>query len=370
MSATDFGSLSAARKRVWAAKTWKEGRDETFFYGKGFMSKKAEDHNKPITYITELTKTSRGLECVMQLVADLQGDGVAGDNTLEGNEEALVNDEQTITIDQLRHGVRSKGEMAEQATVIRFRKTAREKLKFWLSDKIDELLFLTLSGRSFTYNTNGSTRGSSQLPQLAFAADVKAATSNRVIYGGSATSEGSLTASDKITWDMITSACAFAKRQKIKPIREGGKDYMILVLSTEQLRDLKQDTDFKTIMANAGVRGTKNPLFTSANYVIDDIVIHEHNKVYNTLGAANTQKWGSGGLVDGAQALLLGAQAAGFAAIDNSFMRESDNTDYGNKPGIGFGRKIGTLKPQFMSRATEMSREDFGVVAVKTAAKK
>ena len=45
----------------------------------------------------------------MQLVLDLQNDGVVGDNELEGNEEAMVNDAQTITIDQLRHGVKSKG---------------------------------------------------------------------------------------------------------------------------------------------------------------------------------------------------------------------------------------------------------------------
>lgn len=109
MAATDFGALTAAQKKLWAAEIWKAGRDQSFFFSNGFIGNSDSDMNAVIQRVTKLTETERGLECVMQLVLDLQNDGVVGDNELEGNEEAMVNDAQTITIDQLRHGVKSKG---------------------------------------------------------------------------------------------------------------------------------------------------------------------------------------------------------------------------------------------------------------------
>lgn len=371
MAATDFGALSDAKVTLWAAETWQEGRDQSFFMSNGFMGKGGKDksnQNRPIEMVNKLTKTTGGTKCVMQLVQDLQGDGVAGDNELEGNEEALVNDAQTIQVDQLRHGIRSKGEMAEQETVIRFRAQSRNKLSFWLGDKIDEMMFLVAAGRAFSVKNDGSARGASQLTQLNFASDVVAASTNRIIHAGSATSEASITAADKMSWDLIVQAKAFATRQKIKPIREGGQEFYAVCMSTEQRRDLVLDQDYKDIVSRAAQRGSNNPLFKNAMAVVDGVILYAHNKVYNTLGLGASSKWGAGGTIDGAQAKLFGAQSLGFAQIENAFMRESDNTDYGNRQGIAFGRKIGMLKPQFITANTAGVKEDFGMVAVKTAA--
>jgi N4-gp56 family major capsid protein len=368
MAATDFGALSTAVRRVWAAETWKAGRDQSFFFANGFIGSSDSDMNSVIQRVTKLTETERGLECVMQLVQDLVGDGVVGDNELDGNEEALVNDAQVIRIDQLRNGTKSKGEMAEQATVIRFREQSKDKLSFWIADKLDELMFLTLSGRAYTLKTTGATRGTSQLPSLRFAADVVAPSTNRIIYAGSATSEGTLTAADKMSWTVVVRARTLAERKRLRPIREGGKGYFCLLVSSEQRRDLVLDPTYQTILRSAEKSGSKNPLFTGAIATVDGVVIHSHNKVFNTLGLASASKWGSGGTVDGAQAMLLGAQAGGIATLGSMFWRESDKTDYQNRPGVGVGRKVGMLKPQFKSIYDNGSREDFGTIAVKTAA--
>jgi N4-gp56 family major capsid protein len=319
--------------------------------------------------VTTLTETEGGASCVMQIVGDLQGDGVVGDNQLEGNEESLINDSQEITVDQMRNGAKSKGTMSEQQTVIRFRAQAKDKLTFWLSDKIDELMFLTASGRAYSLNTNGSARGTSQLTQLKFAADVVAASSNRIKYAGSATSEGTLTTSDTMGWNFLVGVSSFAKRKRIRPIRSGGKDFFAVVMSTEQARDLKQDTNYQTNVRTAAPRSDKNPLFTGAFAVVDGLILYEHNKVFNTQGLTTTNKWGSSGTVDGAQALLMGAQALGLATIGSSSMNESDNTDYKNRAGIAYGRKIGMLKPQFITpNIDETGAEDYGIVSIKTAA--
>ena len=368
MAVTDFGALSDARKRVWAAEIWQAGRDQSFWMSQGFLGKSDTDMNRPIQRVSKLSETERGLECVMQLVQDMQGDGVVGDNELDGNEEAMVNDAQTIRIDQLRSGVKSKGQMSEQATVIRFRTTGKEKLSFWLADKLDEMIFLTASGRAFTLKLNGSTRVGSQLPSLSFAADVAAATTNRIIHAGSATSEATLTTSDKMSWTVIVNARTKASRKKLRPIREGGKEYFAMVLSSEQRRDLVLDPTYQTIVRSAEKVGAGNPLFTGAMTVVDGVILHAHNKVFNTFGLASSSKWGSAGTVDGAQALMFGAQALGLAIMGNMFFGESDKTDYNNRPGIGIGRKIGMLKPQFNSLPDSGAREDFGIISVKTAA--
>lgn len=367
---TDFGALSDARVKVWATKTWQEGRDQSFWMVNGFVGKSDEDMNRPVQLVTKLqpSPTGSGTSCVMQLVSDMENDGVVGDNQLEGNEEALVNDLQTIQIDMLRNGVKSKGSMAEQATVIRFRAQGRSKLSFWQADKMDELMHLTASGRAYSLNTDGSTRTSSQLQNLAFASDVVAPSTNRIKYAGAATSEATLAASETVDWDFLVDAHAFAKRQKLRPIREGGKEYYCIVLSTEAARDLRKDSDYKNANKDAGPRSSKNPLFSNALATVDGIVLHEHNKVFNTLGLTGSNRWGSGGTVDGAQNILMGAQAMGFARVGEPFFRESDVTDYGNRPGIGFGRKLGMLKPQFITRASSGTREDFGMISLKTAA--
>jgi N4-gp56 family major capsid protein len=365
MATTDFAALSTAKKKVWATEIWLAGRDANFWMSNGFVG---TGMNNVIQRVTELTRTERGDECVMQLVADLQQDGVAGDGILTGNEEAMFNDSVSIHIDQLRHGVVTKGQMSEQRTVVRFRSTAKEKLSFWFADKLDEIMFLTAAGISYAYHTDGSTRSGTTLPTLAFAADVVAPSSGRIRYANTNTSTNTLTATDTLNWNMVVSLQAYAKRKRMKPIRAGGREYYALLVSTEQMRDLKRDTIYQTNVGRAANRGPDNPLFKNATAVIDGVVLYEHNKVPTTLGLASASKWGAGGLVDGAQAMLLGAQAMGFATLGDVMFEESDINDYKNRPGIAVGRMVGVLKPQFTSIPDANTKQDFGIVSLYTAA--
>jgi N4-gp56 family major capsid protein len=369
MATTAFDGLSDAQVRQWELETWQAGRNESFFFANGFVANNDYGQNYPVHRVTKFSRTQRGLECVMQLVLDLVGDGVVGDNKLDGAEEQLVNDAQTIQIDQLRNGCRSRGKLSEQATLIEFRAKAKQKLGYWLGDKLDELGFLVASGRALTLTVAGATRGASQLPQLRFASDITAASTNRIIHAGTATSEATLTTSDKMTWSLITRAKALAQRKLVKPIRDRGKPYYAMVLSTEQMRDLRTDPTYLTIQRTASERGSKNPLFSAAEIVAEGVVLHSHNRVYSTLDATSgSGKWGAANTVNGAQALLFGAGALGFASPYPSQAGELDNTDYQNKQGVSFGRMMGYKKPQFKSIPDANAREDFGVISVKTAA--
>lgn len=367
MAETDWGALAAHQKKVWASQAWKQARDNSFWFQSGFMGAGTSDTTKPIHYVKELTATERGDKCLMHLVPDMLEDGTVGDNILEGREEALSADDEEITLDQLRHAAKSRGQMSEQRTVIRFRETARDKLGNWWAQKIDELGFLTASGIAYTSNLDGSTRSpGSQLPSLAFAAGVTAPSTNRKVFAGGVASTASLTTAEKMTWNFVLSVAASARRKRVKPLNTKGKEAYILLMSTEQARDLKADSGYQTNVGRAQNRGNSNPLFTGYIADVDGILVYEHPKVYTTLGTAT--KWGAGTNVNGAQALLIGAQALGFARIGQPSWNESDNKDYGNRQGLSYGAMIGYKKPVFASIYDGGANEDFGIMSIYTAA--
>lgn len=366
MAATDFGSLTAAQKKVWSIRLWKAGRVNSMLMSSNMIGTEAM---KPIQLITELKKDEKGDKCVMQLVQDLQGDGVVDDNKLEGNEEAMANEAITLTLSQLRHGTRNTGRMSDQKTVINFRSLARDKLGYWFADKLDELAFLVMSGVSFTLKLDGSNRsGASQLPLLAFAADVTAPSTNRRYFCGDATATNNMTDDDTIRWNDIVRARVRAERSRVKPLKMGGKPYYICLLSPECAGDLKTDPDYKAALSQAGTRGKGNGMFTGEFADIDGVLLYSADKVKTTLGAASGAKYGATGTVDGAQNLLLGAQAMGYARIGDPSWDESDHTDYGNSAGLGHGQIIGMLKPKFISYPDGGSAEDFGVYSIYAAA--
>lgn len=357
--ATNFAGLTTKQKLVWSRDTWQAARDKMFikkFVGTG--------EDAMIQRITELTKTEKGEQCIMFLVADLMGDGVVGDNEREGMEEDMQSYEQIITIDLISHGVKNKGKMSEQKTVIKFREHAKDKLAYWLANRLDQLAFLTLSGIDYTKMCNGANRASTAFSTLAFASNVSTPSPKRsLMWNGTslATSNtGSITSSFLPSYKMITNLVAYAKDHYIKPLMSGGKEYYVLLVKPGTLAALKNDADYKNAVINAAPSGKDNPFFTGATVTLDGVVIHEHNMVYSTTGTAT--KWGAGFAVEGTRTLFCGAQALGMADLGTPEWDEK-TFQYGSQTGINIDKMFGFLKPKFYSNA-DNSVEDFGVIAV------
>jgi hypothetical protein len=266
---TDFGRLSTAQKKVWLAELWQAGRDESFWFSKGFIGKSDTDMNSPIQRVTKLTETERGMECVMSLVQDMQGDGTVGDNKLEDNEEQLFNEtisHQDRPAPSWRPFQGRDGGTGDRDPLPR---DAKGKLQFWLPDKLDELMFLTVSGRATRSTPTARPARSSQLSQLSFAADVVAASTNRIVYAGSATGESDVTTTDKFSWSVIVAAKSKAIRKKIRPIRDGGKGYFVIVMSAGAGARSRARSDLPDHrLPFAAEKGSKNPLFTGALAVV------------------------------------------------------------------------------------------------------
>jgi N4-gp56 family major capsid protein len=369
MSLTNFALLTDEQKTIWSMDLWKQARNYSFV--NQFLGK---DPNALVQHITELKKTEKGARAVITLLADLEGDGIAGDRTLEGNEEAMKSYDQVIQIDQLRHANRHEGRMADQKSVVEFRNNSRDVLAYWLSDRIDQLAFLTMAGLDYSVLNSGGTRVGSDLPFLDFAADVTAPSAKRVarwdgtagnlVIGGASSA---VTASDTPAWELFVQLKAYAKDNYIRGVKEsGGEETYHCFLSPQAMSKLKLDDTYMQNLRHAQPRNSENGLFTGTAVKIDGIYFHEFRHVPNTRLAASGSKYGAAGAVDGCQILFCGAQALGMADIGAPEWVEK-GFDYDNQQGISISKIMGFLKPQFTTQYSGGTVEDHGVMSVYVA---
>lgn len=369
MSLTNFSRLTSEQKTIWSMDLWKAARNYSFinrFLGKG--------PNSVIQHITELKTSEKGTRAVITLLADLVGDGVAGDRTLENNEEAMKTYDQVIRVDMLRHAVRSEGRMADQKSIVDFRGNSRDRLAYWLSERVDQLGFLTLAGVSYAKTCNGATRVGSDFQFLEFAADVAAPTAKRRMQwnGTSKTlsntgATSAVTAADTPMWELFVQAKAYAKDHYIRGVKEaGGEETFHAFLTPQAMAKLKLDPTYMLNLRHAQTRDGANPLFTGGSVKIDGIYLHEYRNVYNTSGAASGSKWGAAGTIDGCSIAFCGAQALGMADINMPEWNEKE-FDYGNQVGIATGKILGFLKPKFSSIYEADAVEDFGALNIYVA---
>jgi len=373
MSMTNFALLTNEQKTTWSKDLWSQARNMSFvgqFLGAG--------SNSLIQHVTELKKSEKGARAVITLLADSEGDGVAGDRTLEGNEEALKSYDQVIRIDQMRFANRHEGKMADQKSIVNFRTESRDKLAYQLADRIDQLAFLTMSGVAYSQKNSGAPRVGSDLPFLEFAADVTAPSAKRYgqwdegtksILWGTGTGgivAGATGTGDYPCWEMFVQAKAYAKDNYIRGIKEkGGEETFHAFITPQGMSRLKLDP---TYMANLRyTQSNKNDnLFSGGAVKIDGIYLHEFRHVYNTRLATSGSKWGGAGAIDGQQILFCGAQALGMADLGEPEWNEKE-FDYGNQQGIETGKILGFKKPQFYTQYSGNTVEDHGVLSIYTA---
>ena len=369
MALTNFGLLTNEQKTIWSMDLWKNARNQSFinkFLGSGT--------NSMIQHITSLKQSEKGARAVITLLADLQGDGVAGDRTLVGNEEGMQTFEQVIRIDQIRHANRHEGKMADQKSIVGFRDNSKNVLSYWLADRIDQMAFQTLAGIGFQFKPNGATRVGSDLQYLEFAADITAPSIRRMTRWDAtagvlkssltgANTSAAVTATDFPGWKMFVQLKAYCKDRYIRGTGgDGGQETYHAFLTPQAMAKLKQDPDYNANLRYSQNSGTNDKLFTGDTVKIDGIYLHEFRHVPNTSGAASGSKYGGTGTVDGCQVLFCGAQALGMADLGAPEWNEED-FDFKNSQAIAIGKILGFLKPKFGNIYESNAVEDFGVVS-------
>src|SRR5882762_5469669 len=177
MATTSYGVNNALAVKLWSKKLAHEALKETFIY------KFIGDDENSVIQIKEETGKSAGDRITIGLRMQLTGDGVAGDGTLEGNEEALTTYSDNILIDQLRHAVRSAGKMSEQRVPFSVREEARGGLQDWFAGRMDAAFFNQVGGVSPVTDTRYTGSNTTLAPST-----------NNWIWAGGATAEASISA--------------------------------------------------------------------------------------------------------------------------------------------------------------------------------
>lgn len=355
MAATEFGVNHPLAIKKWSSDLMKETLKKTYafqFIGKG--------SNSLCQWKDDLSKGQGGDQITMGLRVQLQGDGVSGDETLEGNEEALVTYNDAIVINQLRHATRSQGKMSEQRVPFDVRAENRDSLSDWWSDRIDTWFFNHLAGNTAVSDTKYTGHNATLAPD-----------SDHVIYAGSQSSEASLVSTNVFTLTLLDYALErvkvfgkgsadFPDSMPMRPIRLGSENYYVCFLHPYQVTDLRTNTNsgqWQDIQ-KAAMQGGKianNPIFTGALGMYNNVIMHEATRIPSI--TTNTRR-----------AVLCGAQALGIAfgkdtASPNRMTWTEELFDYKNQLGVGAGCIAGLKKLRYNSK-------DFGAMVLSTYAVK
>ena len=348
MATTSYGTNHALAVKLWSRKLFREALKQTFF------SKYMGEGSDSLVQVLTDTKKGAGDRITVGLRMQLSGTGIQGDATLEGNEEPLTTYSDAVTIDQLRHAVRSGGKMSDQRIPFEVREEARMGLQDWWADRIDTCLINSLTGNTGQADNRYNGFTTPTAPVNSSTAGV-----NRWVFPENQTTEGSLSSASTFTLGTIDKAVAAAKTAVplIRPIRVGGEEFFVAFIHPFQTYSLRASTaanDWPVIQRAAMQGGEimKNPIFTGAIGVYNNTVIVETARIPSIV--ANTRR-----------AVLCGAQSAIMAVgQDNSPEKMTwveELFDYENQLGVSAGMIFGTKKAIFNSR-------DFGTVAMSSYA--
>ncbi len=348
MAQTAYGVNANEAVKLWSRKLMREALKQT--WASKFMG---TDSNSLIQILDD---TSKGpgdrIRCILRM--QLKGDGIQGDGTLEGNEEALVTHTDDLLVNQLRHAVRSAGKMTEQRIPFSVREEARMGLQDWWAERFDTWFMNQITGNDAVSDTRLTGNNSVTAPD----------TNHWIIANDLATEADAgmtSTASAQFSLSLIDQAVVKARTLTpvIRPVQtEAGEKY-VMFISPESHFDLRRNLNTlqwgdiqKAAMQGGNI--SDNPIFTGALGEYNGTILHESFRVPRIAVNNSTVS----------RSVLCGAQAATMAfGRDNSPNRMSwveEIFDYGNQLGVAAGCIAGTKKTIYNSL-------DFSTVAVSSA---
>lgn len=343
MAVSEWGVNSPVAVKLWSRKLFQEALKQTWMYK--FIG---NDDNSMIQLLDD-TQKGPGDRITVPLRMQLTALGVQGDSTLEGNEEALQVYTDNLYINQLRNAVRSGGKMSEQRVPFSVREQAQIGLSDWYAGVFDLGFFNQLAGVA-SADTRQAANNTPTAPS-----------SNNVYYAnGNAdeTAVASATASNVMKIQFIDFVLEKAKLNSpcIRPIRMNGEDYYVLFLHPYQVTALRTNANAGQWFdiqkaALTGGEITKNPIFTGALGMYNNVIIHESTRVPSVVAGSYR------GIFAGAQAGVL---AFGQDSAGNKVSWVEELFDYGNQLGVAAGMIWGGKKTVFNS-------QDFGVITLITS---
>lgn len=326
MAATGIATGDSSAKKVYDEMLFKTSYKESFWMG-NFGS---GDNNGPLCMKKQLEGKSGdrvSMDLIDRFTFAARGEGDA----LEGHEGSLTPNTFNLTLEEKHVLIRYKGKLSAQRPAWEVPGAHKLALQERGAEVIDEQLFDAL----------------------------QATDPNKMFYGGSATSNATLTATDLITPKKLVQAKTWAEtggnrtQNAIRKINSGGKkDYMIL-LHQDCFFDLWNDPTIQQSYRDAQTRGDANPLFNDAELVWNGMAIYKHENIDLFTNG------GAGSNVPYAKGFLIGAGGLAFAWGKRP-ETVTETFEYKTQVGHNFNYIAAAGRPEF-------GNEDYGVVGLNFA---
>ena len=345
MAVTSYGVNDPLAVKVWSKRLSVEVLKNT--WAARFMGVSSAN----VIQIKDELQKSTGDKITYGLRMQLTGTGVLGDGALEGNEESLTTYSDSMSLNQLRHAVRSAGRMSQQRVPFSIRDEALAGLRDWWADRLDASFFNQICG--YTPQTQVQWTGL----QAPTAPDNAVGTGHYLnSFNAASVQDQDITSSYTYVLTLIDRAVERARTlvPAIRPVRVDAKDFWVAFLHPYQVTDLRTNTatgqwlDIQKA-AMAGGEIEDNPLFDGALGVYNGAILHAD---YRVTSGVNTSTGNPIATVK--RAVVCGAQAAmlGFGR-DNGPERYTwveELFDYKNELGVSAGLIFGLKKTVFNSQ--------------------
>lgn len=295
MAVTTYGTNHAMAVKLWSKRLSVEVLHAT--YAMRFTGKS----QSAMIEIKDETSKGAGDKVTFALRMQMVQDGVLGDDTAEGSEEALVTYSDSIVIDQLRMLTRSKGKMSEQRVPFSVREEGMLGLKDLWTDRLDEAFFNQVCG--YVPQTS--------ILRTGLQAVVAPDADHIIRYGANAAADESITTTATFALGILDTAVerAHTLSPGIRPIKVNGQDHFVAFLHPYQVTAMRTSTSTGqwldiTKSAYQGRGEDDNPIFNGMLGMYNNVVLHADKRVTQGSAAAGTA------VTTVRRAVFCGAQAA------------------------------------------------------------
>jgi N4-gp56 family major capsid protein len=349
----------AETNKTWSKEMFREWRKSDAIWDdrNGFLG---DDHTKNVIYKTDELEKSAGDEVTITLRLQLAGDGVVGDEVLEGKEAAIDTTTFKMKIDDHVQGWRSRGIMTGQRVNFDALKESKDALADWWKTRRAVCAVNHLCGNTRQTKLTFTANNAPQAPDTQHI--YRAGSGGGLGLGDDATVGGDATAKFDLQYIDRAVTLAEALQVPIKPFEWKGAPYYGMFVHPFCIEDLRNTSSQWYDMMIKGLQGGKfegNPLFTRAVGMYRNcLIFSEPHLVQGTSNAgaavANTRRCVFLGA--GALAMAYGRSERGTM---EKFRWHSSTWDHGRKFFGSAGLVWGLKAPRFTLGGTP---RDYGKI--------